>query len=68
MIEGKACEELSVSMEIRCLYNDLIRYIETLRNSLPAFVSIEKISVTKDKSASPSKLYVRLYIKLYLLS
>ena len=66
-IEGKTCQKIFISLEMRCFYKDLVKYIETLKKVLPALVSVEILKAGKDRSGT-TKLNVTLGIKLYLLS
>lgn len=65
-IEGKTCQIVSVSIEMSCLYKDLVEYLQTLKESLPAFMSIEKLKISKDKLLT-KKLNITLDLNLYLL-
>ncbi len=64
-IDGKTCQSIFVSIEMSCFYKDLVRYIHSLKEDLPAFVSIQNLLVNK---SGTSKLNVILDINLYLLS
>ena len=66
-IEEKTCELVPVTIEMKCFYKDLVKYIETLKKSLPAFISIERLRINKDKSGIP-RLNIVLDLNLYLLS
>lgn len=66
-LEGKSCQGVLVAIEIKCLYKELVKYIQLLKESLPAFVTIETLRVNKDKSGMP-KLNVILNLNLYILA
>ena len=66
-IEGKSCQVVSIAMEMKGDYKDLVRYIETLKESLPAYVTVERLSTHSDTQGS-SLLTISLELKLYLLS
>ena len=66
-IEGRVCQKVYVSIEIKSLYKDLVKYIQTIKESLPAFISIEKLNIGKDRLQAP-KLKVLLELNLFLLS
>jgi Tfp pilus assembly protein PilO len=66
-IEGKTCHVVSVSMEVRCFYKDLVKYIETLNKALPAFAIIKRLRINRDKPET-SRLNIKLDLNLYLLS
>jgi hypothetical protein len=65
-LEGAVCRKVSILMELKCSYKDLVRYVTFLRESYPGLVSIEKIRINKNASG-PSRLNVELVITLYLL-
>lgn len=66
-IEGKVLQKISVSMEMRGFYKTLINYITAIKEELPAYVMIEKLSLRKEDSSSMS-LDILLEITLYLLA
>lgn len=66
-IEGKICRILPVSIELTSSYKDLGQYIEILKESLPAYVTIERLNIRKELGAA-SNLRVTLDLNLYLLS
>jgi|GEM_PF-901812 len=67
VIDGKTCRMVSVSLEMRALYEDLVEYIRALRQLLPSFVTIDDLKITKDRTDSPV-LHIRLILNLYLLA
>ena len=66
-IEGRVCQRVYVTIEMKGLYKDLVKYIQTLKESLPAFISIEKLKIVKDRLQAP-RLNVILEFNLFLLS
>lgn len=67
-IEGATCLIIFVSIEMKCFYKDLVKYIQTLKESSGlTFVTFEKLRISKDKSGTP-KLNITLNLNLYLLS
>ena len=65
-VENKVCQSVFVSIKMKSSYKDLIRYIETLKDSLPVFVSIENLKINKG-SFQEVKLNILLELNLYLL-
>lgn len=66
VVEGKACQVLSISIEMKCLYEDLVKYLEALKKE-PIFITIEKFDLLKDITTGTGRLNVTLDINLYLL-
>lgn len=67
-IEGKTCSTILVSIEMKCYYKDLVKYVQILKESADfAFITFEKLQISKDKSGTP-KLNITLDFNLYLLS
>ncbi len=66
-IDGKICQILPVAIEMKSGYKDLGQYIETLKKSLPAYVTIERLKIQKESGAALD-LKVTLELNLYLLS
>jgi Tfp pilus assembly protein PilO len=66
-IDGKNCQLLSVSIAMKSSYKDLFAYIQTLKELLPAYVTIERLEMGRDASGT-SKLNVSLDLTMYLLS
>ncbi len=66
-IEGKICQILPVSIEVRSNYNDLGKYIEMLGESLPAYATVEELNMRKESGGTPS-LRVIIELNLYLLA
>lgn len=65
-IEGKACQSVLVTIEIRCTYRDLVRYLENLTRSTIMLTGVERLKINKDASGS-AVLNVTLDLNLYLL-
>lgn len=66
-IEGKICQILPVSIEVRSNYNDLGKYVEMLEESLPTYVTVEELNIHKESGGIPN-LRVTIELNLYLLS
>ena len=73
-VDGKICQCVTVSIELRSFYQDLVKYIEMLDKELPAFMIMESVKLIKDKvrvkqlNLNKDKLNVTLNIGIYLLS
>lgn len=73
-VDGKVCQCVTVSIDIRCFYQDLVKYVEVLKKELPAFMVVASVRLIKDKSRvkelklTRDKLNVILIVELYLLS
>lgn len=65
--DGKVLQTSYVFLQMKCLYKDLADYLTNLEKDLPAFMSVEKISISKD-NYEVLRLNVELYLNLYLLS
>ncbi len=65
--EGKKCQVLLISMEMRGSYRDLVQYLETIKKELPVFITVERLSIARD-GYGPTRLRVILSLNLYLLS
>lgn len=66
-IDGKICRILPVTIELTSSYKDLGRYIEILKESLPAYVTVERLEMRKETAAA-TNLKITLELNLYLLS
>ena len=66
-VEGKSCQVVGVSMEIKGSYRDLIEYMESIKKSLPTYVTVEKVRIYKDSSATGA-LNFSVEMRLFLLS
>lgn len=64
---GRPLEVISVSLELKASYKNLIGYLQALRESFPVFNSVESLRVTRDKDA-PEKLNALLNVDLCLSS
>ena len=65
-IEGKTCQRIPVSIGMRCFYQDLVKYIETLYETFPTFITIEKVQAYRGKANIP-RLDIKLELSLYFL-
>jgi len=63
---GKVLQSVGVSMEMRCFYKDLVKYLETLQKTLPGFTTVEKLRISRVFPKNP-RLNVALDINLYTL-
>ncbi|OGX08685.1 MAG: hypothetical protein A2Z88_11510 [Omnitrophica WOR_2 bacterium GWA2_47_8] len=68
MVDGKICHKILISVDMKSTYEDLIDYIKALKDSLPAYVTVENLRINKDLSATSAVLNISLDINLYLLS
>ena len=69
-VEGKTCQSISVSMDIKGGYKDFVKYIEALKASLPAYVSFERVQMNRasDTTAGMQLLNIKLELNVFLLS
>lgn len=67
-IAEKTCRIVFVSVKMKCRYEDLVKYIEILKQDLPGFVTVERLNIVKDKFGKTVKLNIRLDFNLYFLS
>jgi len=65
-VQGKFCQKILILMKIKASYRDLSEYIDALKESLPAYITIESFVIRNDASGS-LKLAVDLNLVLYLL-
>ncbi len=66
-IDGKTCRVVPVSMEIRCFYKDLVKYIDALNQAPPVYITAQKI-LTKREGPVTAMLDIKLELNLYYLS
>ena len=66
-VHDKKCYTVAVAMQLRGSYKDLVSYLETLKGSLPAYFTVEKMDMQKS-GPTPPLLDVSFEINLYLLS
>ncbi|MEI6631759.1 MAG: hypothetical protein WCL25_03995 [bacterium] len=66
-VAGKSCQRILISLEMRCSYKDLVKYIRYLRESYPVLAGIERLRITKDQSG-PLKLNVSFDAEIYLFN
>ncbi|MCK5179844.1 MAG: hypothetical protein KAR32_09965 [Candidatus Omnitrophica bacterium] len=66
-IEGRVCQKFIVTIEMKALYGDLVEYVNILKESLPAGITVERMSIRKDVSGM-RQLSIILGLNLYLLS
>ncbi len=65
--QGKKCHTVAVALQARGSYKNIVIYLETLKRSLPAYFTVEKLDMQK-AGAAPLILNISLEINLYLLS
>lgn len=68
VIEGRVPQTVFVSLRLRCSYEDLVKYIEVLRQDLPGFITVERLNISKDRSGKTARLDAVLNFNLYFLS
>jgi hypothetical protein len=66
VVDGKAASYLPITMEVVCFYKDVVNYLSELKNILPAFISVQNLSVRKDKQLN-GKVRSTIGFNLYLL-
>ncbi len=67
-LEGKACQNLFVSIRIKCRYEDLVEYIKLLKAELPSLVTVEKLDIVIDRTKRSEGLSINLGFNFYLVS
>ena len=67
-IEEKTCKIVFISVRMRSDYENLVKYIETLKDNLPGFITIEELNIAKYKFQNTARLEITLDFNLYLLS
>lgn len=66
-IEGRSCSLISVSMDLKCSYKDLVRYLDALKKVVPVFITVERLSVQRENQLS-ARLNVKLSLNIYFLT
>lgn len=66
-IDGKTCYQVYAAVEMKGSYEHLVQYLAALKESLPAYISIEKLRIMRDSSGA-DKLSIFIDFNLYLLS
>jgi Tfp pilus assembly protein PilO len=64
--DGKALWRVLISLEMSASYKDLVAYLDSLKESLNAYFTIEKLEMRKAEGGG--KLGINMDINLYLLS
>ena len=67
-IEEKTCQIVFVSLRLRSDYENLVKYIEGLKDHLPGFIAIEELNIAKYKFQNTARLEITLDFNLYFLS
>lgn len=65
-LEGRNCYKFVVTIEMKSAFKDLVRYMELLKESLPAYFTIDRLKIDKASAEAPF-LNVALDVSLYLL-
>jgi hypothetical protein len=66
IIENRIVNYLPITMEVRCFYKDLVKYLQEIESQLPAFIRVISLAVSKD-SQFTGKVWARIELNLYLL-
>jgi len=59
---------MPVSMNIKCAYINLGRYLNALRNELPALISVDSVNIVRPGREDATHLDVILSVTLYMLT
>ena len=65
-IDGKVCHQISVSMELRGTYSNLVGYLSSLKDSPNTFTMVDRYHLRKEGPES-KKLGISVELNLYLL-
>ena len=65
-IDGRIVQYLPVTLELTCFYKDLVKYLLELDLGLPAFISVQSLSIKKENSVT-GKIRGTVDLNLYLL-
>ncbi|MCM8779949.1 MAG: hypothetical protein NC914_02235 [Candidatus Omnitrophica bacterium] len=63
---GQVFQVVPVTIEMKCFYKDLVRYLQLLYSNLPNIVTVEKLKINRAMPKSP-RLNAVLEINLYAL-
>lgn len=66
IIDSRVVQYLPVTLELTCFYKDLVKYLLELDLGLPAFISVESLSIKKENLAT-GKIRAIVELNLYLL-
>jgi len=66
VIDGKLCQKVLLSVNMRAKYNDLVRFLDDLKKPDNTFVTIERVTINK-QDAADEPLYVVLDLQFYLI-
>lgn len=67
IMDNLACQKVACSIEMRCAYKELAKYLSLLRESVPAFLVIDGLKVIKD-DAGASRLNIIINISAYIFT
>ena len=66
-VDEKVCYQMPILVELVGSYKNLIRYIKTLHEDLPAMLTVEDIKIIRG-NAQDQQLAITLNVNLYLLN
>ena len=64
---GKTCQSFLLTMEMKGSYKDFLEYLASLKKSLPAYMTVERLKMIKDPSGA-FQLNITVDLNLYLLT
>ena len=67
VIEGKTFQKVSISLDIKSNYQNLVGFLSQLNNELPLYVTVERCTIDKLKK-EVDLLDVKLILNIYLLA
>lgn len=65
-LDGRSLQAVEVSLSLRCMYKDLMSYVQKLNDSLPGYIVADRLKIARDRENS-LKLLVDMEFMLYLL-
>lgn len=66
LINGKPCQKVLLSIDMRAQYNDLIRFLTALKEPGSPFVTIERITMDK-QGEEKDPLHIVIELQFYLI-
>ena len=66
--DSKVCNAVPVSLVLSTRYEDLIKFIQTIKTYVPAYVTVEKLEIKKGTPEESDLLNIILNLYLYILS
>lgn len=67
VIDSRVIRTLAIEIEAECGYVNLVRYLDTLYRVAPAFLSVERLKMSKNKK-NPGRLNAQMELRFYSLS